>query len=396
MEAEKFEHIVRDRFNGFESTAPDSVWQNIDAHLDEKKRRFGLLWWMLPLLVLAGSLGAWIYSQSTATGRIEKQNTATTMPSTSSAYQKTTVETQNGSSANERLTSVSSTQPETSPPIASSTKPSTHEPMPVVPPEGDRFREHPLPEQLPTAPMTVGDEDQELLPIGTLPLLYFSSYQPEMAPCPAYGEPPKTRFVGVRLSTFVPLSQPRLQNTGVPWSSTSFATESSSIPYNRFWEVEPYFQHRFYGRRTAISWNVAMAQHKSELVEGSAYWNEHGVSVGTGVGFDYYLEWNRFSLQAFANARWELQFNQLESSNPANYNGTPTAEPLYTSAVTSFKRNALSLEGGLQGNYHLNMRWTLFAQAAYRNYIWEQRLLEYTLLNAPQMLRMGIGVQWKL
>lgn len=392
MEAEKFEHIVERRFEGFESAAPESVWESIDAHLNTKKRRLGILWWGLPVLVLAGLAGMWtLTNRPDGTSRkIEKQRSSTAKQQPANAIElphemqqapetamlQTPERIHTSNIAEGRTAQV----PEVNPGF-----PNTFEKEPEAPSQLDPER------QLPSV-------DFRNLPVHTMDN-YSASDQPVLMKCAAYGgKAPANHSIGVRTSTFVPISKPRLQDgTGEPPGTTLFSDEPMYISYDRPWEAEAYYQRKFIAGYSSISGHLAVAQHNSRYENDSDEWIARGTAIGAGGSFDLFFEWNRFSLQTFAGARWEMQFNKMGGSGVwANYSIADPLMEFQEPIWNKFQRHAFSLEGGIQGNYHLNNRWTLFGQAAYRNYIWEQKHVTYPLVNAPQLLRFGLGVQWKL
>lgn len=392
MEARDFEHIVSGRFEQFGSHAPAAVWEGIEAHLDSKKRRIGIIWWITSAFALV-AVGLTLALQL-STSKAEHPNTMNAISHSSAS------ETSN--SENKTTESASVVQGSTS----TTPEPLNHSAFQSAS-SNPKVSEVPANTNIETKEKNTSivkdnkSSEQDDLTFEKLTTLSINTKQqikgldiPLSAPAYAVSMNPNRYCIGLEFGTFVNLSKLRTYKD-YDWTAPTFSGSSNvtSSNFQRQFEVEAFFAD---APRTGLYFSGRMlyARSQSETIADSVRWQSTRHYLGLGLGSNISIYSQRLKVIGFLNARWEYAIGSLLSPTPQPTNINPTSE-LYFSP-SRFNQHLLSAEIGLKINYNLTNRWNLFGSVSYRNYFWQQEPNLSPVTRIPQLVKVGAGISWLL
>lgn len=394
MEAREFEHIVSGRFKGFGSHAPSSVWEGIEAHLDSKKRRAGIFWWISSVLALI-TIGATLAVQLNNSPKTEINQAENTLPVNSEHDSATQNTSDNLSNPEKSKISSTSNSPETS--LISNnattnesawenrqdqTKRKTSSIVEISNSGEETINRETIEfEKLPVHDIYTGKQLRGLdFPIASPPFVAVSRNNPFR--------------VGIEIGTFVNLSKPRTYSSYEPTNPSFSEFSSNSITqFQRQFEVEAFIAR---GNRSRFIPNarVLYARSQSSVSADSTDSETTRNYLGLGIGSDFVIHGRKFRWTGFATARWEYVLGSLDSPQSSVPTALPTGDITYS--VSRFNQHVVSAEVGIQATYNFDNNFALFGALSYRNYFWQQEPGQEPITRIPHLLRFGVGASLRL
>jgi len=383
-----FEHIIQGRFEGFESAPPESVWTKINDFRDRRKKRLLFLWWLLPVLAIAGGSTALYFGNASdntsVIQNIDFQINYNNLTKQNIESKKTAIASKQEDEAATKETEVMT------PRASSITTPNATK---QAPPKSQILK--PEIELSPMDAKVIEPRETEanLAPFWMGPPSYGRAYNWQ-------------KSVGIRLGTFTNVSRPSSQWAEPPTSLLAETSNQGSASYYRFLEVAPYFQWEH------VSSGFAMRTHLLYAASNITAVHEHGEFLGNqssfGLGFGGSYNFIRGRFRAAVYLDFQTEQVRTRYSNTESYpwfdsnsgGGSITQTNSTASPPSRYIQLVLAGEAGIRCEYVLpNPWWSLHGGIGYRNYFWQQQIAIPTneaVVKLPQLLQMNIGISYQI
>lgn len=396
MAHKDFENIVKGRFQGFESAPPESVWSNISDFRDRRRKRLLYLWWLLPILAVAGG-GIALYSvnasedHTTNSQHTEKQVNYKGLNKQTIKHKKVTKKELNPDKTVSQHNVVLPSTQQTSTPL--------HNPE----------QEAPINDFTPNRKANIPLSKMVVRPIQ-FSATVIDGLSPWFDGIRRDNISSWTQSFGIQLGSFFTASRAKVYTAEPPNSVLSGQLNSegsNNATYQRFLEIAPYYEWKRRYNGFGIRANLAFAATNISANTGNGTFLGNQKSYGLGIGSSYAFVRRRFQASAYLQFQGEALTTRYSIGDNYAWFGmdneggiqTITTDPNNTIPPSSYNQWVVSGEVGIRGEYALrNPLWRLQAGIGYRNYFWQQNVpieSNEAVIVLPQLIHFNLGVSYR-
>lgn len=389
MAHKDFENIVQSRFQDFESKPPESVWSNINAFRDRRKKRLLFLWWLLPILAIAGS-GVALYS-------------ANASDSSELKTQYSDNQINYGNSSNLKVDTELTAE-----------KPKNKETKTVLPTRQNKSESRTVIRAEIPAPTTTNPNSDPVI----ADRITLSKMEGRVMQLPMQERVPEQREfhgnsfqnrhswqkrIGLDIGSFLTISKTNAKISPPPNSLFNQLEGAQNATYHRFFEIAPYIKLIHVPRGFDLQARLLYsATNISVMREYDLYFGNQK-SFGFGIGSGYTFIHRKFEAAVFLQLQGESITTQYTNGNSypwftADPGGTSIPNNNQYAAPSGYRQWVVSGEAGVRFEYQLrNPLWRLNAGVGYRNYFWQQSKPSENdgVIELPQLLHTRLGLTYQ-